>query len=58
MNLSELKQLYNNKLMELDVAMEMGKSRKALLQLYKELKELQYKMLQAEVKQEGPNELA
>jgi hypothetical protein len=57
MKLNELKKALQSKLVELDVAMELGKPRKELLHLYKELKELQYRLLHAEVTQDTSENL-
>ncbi len=53
----ELKVAYRTKCAEFDYAMEAGKPLTELLQIYKELKALQYQMLQAELTQEEPEEL-
>lgn len=49
MTLTELNEAIQAKTIELEVAQETGRPDSELLELYKELKELQYQKLQAEL---------
>lgn len=51
MELIELKRALTAKTREFEEAMEMGRPRELLLKLYKELKELQFAMVEAELKE-------
>ncbi|MFL5789357.1 MAG: hypothetical protein ACJ748_14955 [Flavisolibacter sp.] len=52
MDIKELKRDLKVKSCELEAAIEAGRPHKELLSLYKELKELQYEILQAELAEE------
>ena len=49
MNVQDLREAYQAKRLELEVAMEAGKPHDELRRMYKELKELQYQIVQAEL---------
>jgi hypothetical protein len=49
MELDELKKAFTDKTKEFDEAMEAGRPHEELLSLYKELKELQFAMVKAEL---------
>lgn len=49
MKLNDLIETIRTKTMEFEVALETGKSQAELLTIYKELKELQYQKVQAEL---------
>jgi hypothetical protein len=54
----ELKAAIRVKHRELDTAMEAGNSQQQALRIYKELKELQYQLVQAELKEENRKSIA
>ena len=51
MELNELKTALTDKTKEFEEAMETGRPRELLLKLYKELKELQFAMVESELKE-------
>ena len=51
MELNELKKTFTDKTRELDEAMETGRPQEELLTLYKELKELQFAIVEAELRE-------
>lgn len=53
MTLNEVNQAITAKMLELEVAKEMGRPDPELLKIYKELKELQYQKVQTELNPEG-----
>jgi hypothetical protein len=52
MSIQEIKEAINFKAMEFEVALETGKPRNHVMKLYKELKDLQYKLVQLELTHE------
>ena len=52
MNINSLKRLLRIKTLQLEMAIQSGKSHEELLVLYKELKNLQYELLQAKLTEE------
>jgi hypothetical protein len=58
MSIQEIKEAIRLKTMEFEVALETGKPRKQVMKLYKELKDLQYRLVQLELtheKQQDPD---
>lgn len=53
MTLNEINQAITAKMLELEVAKEAGRPDAELLKIYKELKELQYQKVQAELNSAG-----
>jgi hypothetical protein len=49
MELNELKKVLKDKTIQFEIAMENGQPHSELLKIYKELKELQYQQLKAEL---------
>jgi hypothetical protein len=52
----ELEEAIKNKTIELEMATELGKPKTELLEIYKELKELQFQKIQTDLNQTVPNE--
>ena len=55
-NLHELKKAMDAKLTSLEVSIECGKPQSEILAIYKELKELKYRMIQAQLKDKSSAE--
>jgi hypothetical protein len=53
---SELKGILRSKTAEFEMAMQAGTPHAELLKLYKELKELQYQIVHAEIRVEAPED--
>lgn len=56
MNVTELDKAIQIKTIELEAAQQVGKSHHELAKLYRELKELRYQRVQAELKEKHPKE--